>query len=92
MKESTQSPIYRKFLASNDTKQQPKTIFVASRWNNLQYSQHAHLRVHRYDLSFGIALETACSRVGLMGLSGLPSLLAVAGLLGFAMLVMLLPG
>ena len=51
----------------------------------------ADLGVYRYELSVAIPLETRILRVTVMTLSGLPSLLAVAGLLGFAFVVMLLP-
>jgi len=49
------------------------------------------LGVYRYELSVAIPLETRILRVTVMTLSGLPSLLAVAGLLGFAFVEMLLP-
>jgi hypothetical protein len=47
--------------------------------------------VYRYELLFVIPVEIRILRVTLMTLSGLPSLLAVAGLLGFAFVEMLLP-
>jgi len=47
--------------------------------------------VYRYELSLFGPLENCILRVAVMTLSGLPSLLAVAGLLGFAFVEMLLP-
>jgi hypothetical protein len=47
--------------------------------------------VYRYELPVAIPVETCFLRVTVMTLSGLPSLLALAGLLGFAFVEMLLP-
>jgi hypothetical protein len=47
--------------------------------------------VYRYELSFTSPLERRIFRIWVMTLSGLPSLLALAGLLGFAFVEMLLP-
>jgi len=47
--------------------------------------------VYRYELSSVSPLENRILRVAVMTLSGLPSLLAVAGLLGFAFMELLLP-
>jgi hypothetical protein len=47
--------------------------------------------MYRYELLIAIPVETRILRVTVMTLSGLPSLLAVAGLLGFAFVEMLLP-
>jgi hypothetical protein len=47
--------------------------------------------VYRYELPVAIPVETRILRVTVMTLSGLPSLLALAGLLGFAFVEMLLP-
>jgi len=47
--------------------------------------------VYRYELPVAIPVETRILRVAVMTLSGLPSLLALAGLLGFAFVEMLLP-
>jgi len=47
--------------------------------------------MYRYELSSVSPLEIRILRVVVMTLSGLPSLLAVAGLLGFAFMELLLP-
>jgi hypothetical protein len=49
------------------------------------------LGASRYEPPVAIPLETRILRVTVMTLSGLPSLLALAGLLGFAFVEMLLP-
>lgn len=51
----------------------------------------AHLGVYRYERLVSTALQVGTLRIWVMGLSGLPFLLAVAGLLGFAFVEILLP-
>jgi len=54
-------------------------------------SWDAHSGVYRYERLVSTALEVGILRMWMMGLSGFPSLLAVAGLLGFAFVELLLP-
>ena len=61
------------------------------RWSCGARSSYADWGVYRYELSSASPLERRIFRIWVMTLLGLPSLLAVAGLLGFAFVELLLP-